>query len=478
MSNPIALLASLSADMSPILVAVSSIGLLLILILVFKIQAFVSLLIVSLFVGLFSGMPLETITSENGDVLQSGIIDSMKKGMGGLLGGIAAVIGLGAIFGKILEHSGGTEALARKLLAVFGQEKATWAMMLTGFIVSIPVFLDTALVILIPIVYALTRESGKPLLYFGMPLLAGLAVTHSFIPPTPGPILVTGELGAELGLVILYGAIVGLPTAIIAGPIWGAWISKRITIGVPEMMDTEGETLKNLESQKLPSFYLVSVLIGLPLILMIIGSTLSVMANNGTIPDSGLVAVLSFIGKPIIALLIATMLTFYVLGIRQGTDKDELLDICTKSLGPAGIIILITGAGGAFKQVLKDSGVGDTLAALLQDSNMSYMVLAYLLTGLVRVAQGSATVAMVTGVSFMKPILDTMDPLSEPHKALLVLAIAAGATLLGHVNDSGFWLVKNYFGMTEKQTLQSFTTQLTIISVVGFSLTLLLSVFV
>jgi Gnt-I system low-affinity gluconate transporter len=432
--------------------------LLLIMVLKFKTNPFLALLIVSIFTGLASGLPADEV------------LKSVQNGMGGILGFVAIIVGVGAIFGQILEDSGGAKSMAKYLLKKFGQEKAPWALVLTGFLISIPVFLDVGFIILVPIVYSLARNSKRSLLYYAIPLLAGLAVTHAFIPPTPGPVAVSEIIGADLGWVILFGVITGVPTAIIAGPYFGKYIAKKINIEVPDLHFEEDENIS------LPPFYLIGTLIGLPLILILVSTTLGTLVNQEIITQNSFIDVMQFLGHPFVALILVTMLSLYVLGTRRGFSNDQLLKLSSKALGPAGLIILITGAGGVFKQILIDSGIGEAIADTVSDMNISLLVLGYILAVIIRVTQGSATVAMITAAGMLSPIL-TLTEVSEIQKALLVLSIAAGSTILSHVNDSGFWLVGKYLGMTEKQTLKSWTVMETIISVVGFSIVLLLSLF-
>lgn len=440
------------------------IGLLMVLILVFKVQAFISLMIAAVAVGFTAGMPSEEI------------IESMRKGMGGTLGFVATIVGLGAIFGKILEASGGAEALARRLLKAFGSDRAPWAMVLTGFIISIPVFLDVALVLLVPVVYALARKTGRPVTFFALPLLAGLAVTHSFIPPTPGPVAVASILEADIGLVIGLGFLVGIPTAIVAGPLFGCKISRIVPGRIPEGLGLE--VIDTDDDRPLPSFTLVAGLIGLPLVLMLLrGVLLLQVAADNIEAGHPLVNFLTFIGHPFSALIIATLGAWVWLGLRRGFSGQQLSDLAVKAMGPAGIIILITGAGGVFKEVLVDSGAGPALAESLLRWQMPVLFLGWLLAVVVRVIQGSATVAMLTAAGFVAPMLELVA-LSANHTALMVLAIAAGATTLSHVNDSGFWLVSRYLGLTEKETFMSWTVLATIVSVVGLLLVLLVSLFV
>ncbi len=444
---------------------ISAVVLLLLMVLKLKINAFISLLIISIYVGILAGMPLNAI------------MQSIQDGMGSTLGFVATVVGLGAIFGQMLESSGGAESLGHSLVKKFGKDKASWAMVVTGFIVAIPVFLDVGFIILVPIIYALSRDTKRSLLYYGIPLLAGLAVTHSFIPPTPGPVAVADIIGAQLGWVIFFGIILGFPTAVIAGPLWGKYISQKIDIQPPaEMVSSFKETGKSPEVEP-PSFGLIAVIIAIPLLLILLNTLSSVLVEKGVLAKTGFTDSIEFIGHPFSALIIATLIAIYFLCIRRGMSKQSILDLSTKALGPAGIIILITGAGGVLKQVLVDSGIGKIMAESIAESAMSPILLAWILAAIVRVTQGSATVAMITAAGIITPVLGELN-LNDPQRALIVLAIASGATLLSHVNDSGFWLVGKYFGMNEKQTLQSWTIMETIIAVCGLAFTLLANLFV
>ncbi len=440
-----------------IMVALAGIFLLLFLVIRTKLHAFVALLLVSLLVGIAAGMPL-------GEV-----INSIQNGMGGTLGFVAVVVGLGAMFGKMLEVSGGAERLAATMISKFGEDKAQWALGVTGFIVAIPVFFDVGFIILVPIVYGLARKTGKSLLHYGIPLLAGLAVTHSFIPPTPGPIAVAELVGAELGWVILFGVLAGIPAMILAGPVFGRFIGKKIHIVIPDYMELEEKEY----DKELPSFGMITSLILIPLVLILLNTLSGVLLDEGNMVRE----ILTFLGHPFVALTIATMLTFYLLGTKRGYSRQEVQDIATKALEPAGIIILVTGAGGVFKQVLIDSGVGDVLGEMMGDSALPPIVLAFLIATAVRVAQGSATVAMVTAAGLITPLLE-MVGMTGPALGLIVIAIASGATVLSHVNDSGFWLVNRYFGMDVKDTLKSWTVMETIIGLTGFVVVLIISFFI
>lgn len=444
-----------------LIITVLSILLLLVLVMRLKVHAFISLLLASTFVGLAAGMPFMEL------------IASLQKGMGDILGFIAIVVGLGAILGKLLEVSGGAETLAHYIMRAFGDKKSTWALMLTGFIVSIPVFLDVGFIILVPIVYALAKRSGLSLLHFAIPLLAGMAVTHSFIPPTPGPVAVAEILNAPLGWMILFGIIVGLPAAIVAGPVFGKYIAKKIVVGPPEFVEIN----ENKEQASGKDFFTILFIIILPLFLILIATSFDMLVGMGELSaENYWVNLFQFLGHPFSALTIATLVAVYFLGIKKGYNAKQLLEFSDKALAPAGLIILITGAGGMFKQILVESGAGEALAQIFITYNVAPLIMAYVLAVIIRVIQGSATVAMITSAGMMAPILLEIE-VSDPMKALIGLAVAAGATILSHVNDSGFWLVKKYLGLTEKQTLQSWTVMETIISVTAFAIILIVSSF-
>ncbi|MEI3605441.1 GntP family permease [Pseudogracilibacillus sp. SE30717A] len=444
-------------DFSLIMIAITGIFVLLFLVIRTKLHAFVALLLVSLSIGVATGMPL------------SDVIASVESGMGGTLGFVAVVVGLGAMFGKMLEVSGGADRLAQTLINKFGEDRAPWALGITGFIVAIPVFFDVGFIILVPIIYGLARKTGRSLLYYGIPLLAGLAVTHSYIPPTPGPIAVANLIGAELGWVILFGIIAGIPTMIIAGPVFGKYISNKIHVGIPDYMEFEEKEYNN----ELPSFGMIATLIFIPLVLILANTVSAVIFEEGNMIRS----FFTFLGHPFVALTIATLLTFYFLGVKRGYSRQDVQEIATKALEPAGIIILVTGAGGVLKQVLIDSGIGDILGEMMANSSLPPIVLAFIIASIVRIAQGSATVAMVTAAGLIAPIIEIMN-ITGPLLGLITISIAAGATIASHVNDSGFWLVNRYFGLDVKDTLKSWTVMETIIALVGFAVVFVLSLFI
>ncbi|MBZ9629882.1 GntP family permease [Salegentibacter sp. LM13S] len=443
-------------DIQLLFAVFAGIALLLFLILKLKIQAFLALLIVCIAVGIIAGMPATEI------------LETMKDGMGSTLGFVATVVGLGALFGGVLEQSGGAQRLASFLLKKTGDKKAPWAMMVTGFAVAIPVFFDVAFIILVPVTYALSKRTGKSLLLYALPLLAGLAITHAFIPPTPGPIAVADILGADLGWVIVFGFLAGIPAAIISGPIFARYISKRIQIE-PKTFTEEIE----YDESKAPSPGLIISIILIPIFLIVANTLVQSPLFDGVLIPEGLLYTIELVGHPFSALIIANLVAWYFLGVRRGMQKEFLLKVATKSFQAAGIIILLTGAGGAFKQILIETGAGEMIADALNNAWFNPLVFGFIVAALVRILQGSSTVAMITAAGITAPVLTGGD-YSMAQTSLIVIAIASGASILSHVNDSGFWLVGQYLGLTEKQTFQSWTVMTTLIAVVGLAVSLII----
>lgn len=436
----------------------SGIALLLFLIIRVKLNAFLSLLIAGIWVGLVGGLSTDAV------------INSISTGMGNTLAFVATIVGLGAIFGALLEHSGGAQALAKYLLKKGGQQKSRLALLITGFIVSIPVFFDVGIIILFPIINALAARSGKNVLYYALPLLTGLAVTHSFIPPTPGPVAVAEILGVDLGYAIVVGAAIGLPTALICGLLFSKLLVPNSTGTLNLELAEEDHT--DFDTGLVRTIFWV---LGLPIGLILLGSLLKTLAGEGLIQDSLAVEVFGFIGHPFVSLIIATLLALYFLGTRRGLNRQQLFEVSNKSLAPAGSIILITGAGGVLKQVMVNTGIGELIANGMASGSISVPVLAYLVAVLVRVMQGSATVAMLTAAGIVAAIIPGMD-LTMLDKTLIMMSIAAGSVILSHVNDSGFWLVNRYLDHTVQQTLRSWTIQSSAISLISFAIIVLIGV--
>lgn len=457
-------------------VAALGIALLLFLIIKARLQPFVALLAVSIAVGLAGGL---SVTELFGTVQKSAAVSVIETGMGGILGHVAIIIGLGTMLGAILEVSGGAEVLSSRLLNLFGEKRAPLAMGLTGLIFGIPVFFDVGIFVLAPIVYAAAKRSGKSILLYAMPLLAGLSMTHAFLPPHPGPVAAAGLLHVSLGWVILMGVVVGLP-AVLAAWVFAAWIGKRIFVPVPEDMLEAAEDAKaavaaeQAATGRAPreapvALGTVLTIIGTPLVL-ILAATFSSVA----LEESTLRSVVEFFGNPFVALTIALVMAYYLLGVRRGWSRKSLESVSTQSLKPVGNILLVVGAGGVFGAVLKASGVAQALSDTFNDVGLPVIVLAYLISLVLRVAQGSATVAIVTTAGIVLPLLEGGGH-SQAFLALVIMAISAGSIFASHVNDGGFWIVAKYFGISERDTLKSWTVLESVLSVAGFVVAALLS---
>lgn len=439
------------------LVAAALIGLVILLVLIikFKIQAMVAILIGAIAIGLIAGMPF-------GD-----IINAVNDGIGNTLKGIALLVGLGSMFGAILETSGGAQSIAVTMVKKFGDEKAAWALGITGLVIAMPVFFDAGLIILIPLAFSLAKRTKKSSLFYAIPLLAGLAVGHAFIPPTPGPVLVATMLNVELGWVILVGILCGTVAMIVAGPVFGAFCGKKYNIAIPEHVASQAD----FDESKLPSFGAIVGIIMIPLVLIILDSLAGVIPAMA--PLSG---VLGFLGEPFVALLIATVVAMYLLGTRHGYSNEELEKVMTKSLEPTGLILLVTASGGVLRYMLQYSGLGEVIGNAVASAALPMVVVAFIVAALVRISVGSATVAMTmaAGIVAAMPGIAELSPL---YLACVTAAVAGGATVCSHFNDSGFWLVKSLIGMDEKTTLKTWTIMETLVGGTGFLVALIISFF-
>ncbi|MFE2495892.1 GntP family permease [Streptomyces scopuliridis] len=463
------------------LLTVAALGIVLLLFLIIKVrlQPFVALLGVSIAVGLAAGL---SVTELFGTVQKSAAVSMIETGMGGILGHVAIIIGLGTMLGAILEVSGGAEVLSARLLNLFGEKRAPLAMGVTGVVFGIPVFFDVGIFVLAPIVYAATKRSGKSILLYAMPLLAGLSMTHAFLPPHPGPVAAAGLFKVDLGWVILMGVVVGVP-AVLAAWAYAAWIGKRIFVEVPQDMVEAAEEAKaavaaeqrasGVTPRETPvALGTVLAIIGTPLVLILLATFSSIALD----PSTGR-SVIEFFGHPFVALTIALLLAYYLLGIRRGWSRKSLETVSTASLKPVGNILLVVGAGGVFGAVLKGSGIADALADTFNDVGLPVILLAWLISVVLRVAQGSATVAIVTTAGIVVPLVEGQG-LSQAHLALIIMAISAGSIFASHVNDGGFWMVAKYFGISERDTLKSWTVLETVLSVAGFVVAALLSLII
>ena len=438
-----------------IIAAIAGIVLLLVLIIRFRLQAMIAILVGAVAIGLGAGMPFEQI------------IASVNDGMGNTLKGIALLVGLGSMFGAILEISGGAQTLAVTMVNRFGDRKAAWALGITGLVIAMPVFFDAGLIILIPLAFSLAKRTSRSSLYYAIPLLAGLAVGHAFIPPTPGPVLVATMLGVDLGWVIIVGLVCGLFAMIVAGPVWGAYCGKKYFIPVPEHVASQPD----IDTSKLPSFGTVVFVILIPLVLIILKSIAGVVDSMEAARP-----VINFLGEPFVALTIATLVAMFLLGYRNGYSSKELERVMTKSLEPVGLILLVTACGGVLRYILQYSGLGEIIGQAVASASLPLVVVAFVVAALVRISVGSATVAMTmaAGIIAAMPEIASLSPL---HLACITASIAGGATVCSHFNDSGFWLVKTLVGMDEKTTLRTWTMMETLVGATGFVVALIISIF-
>ena len=439
-----------------VIAALIGLVILLVLIIKFNVQAMIAILVGAIAIGLIGGMPL------------SDLVTAVNDGIGNTLKGIALLVGLGSMFGAILEMSGGAQTLAVTLVRKFGDEKAAWALGITGLVIAMPVFFDAGLIILIPLAFSLAKRTNRSSLHYVIPLLAGLAVGHAFIPPTPGPVLVATMLNVELGWVILVGVFCGIVAMIVAGPIWGSICGKKFNVPVPERVASQ----ENIDESKLPKFGTIVGIILIPLVLIILSSI------TGVVPAlSGVQPIFAFLGEPFVALLIATIAAMFLLGTRHGYTMKELEKVMTKSLEPTGLILLVTACGGVLRYVLQYSGLGDVIGNAVSTLNLPLVVLAFIIAVLVRISVGSATVAMTMAAGIVAALPGISD-LSPMYLACVTAAVAGGATVCSHFNDSGFWLVKSLVGMDEKTTLRTWTIMETLVGCSGFIVALIISFFV
>ena len=446
----------MTPDTRLLLCAVVAVAALIVLIARFKLHPFIALISVSLAMGIAAGMPL------------AAAVKALQDGVGNTLGFIAIVVGLGTMLGKIMAESGAATSIATTLIAWFGEKRVHWAIMVVAFIVGIPVFFQVGFVLLIPLVFTIARRTGLSLVRIGIPLVAGLSVVHGMLPPHPAAMLAVTAYNADVGRTILYGLIVGLPTAALAGPVFATRIAPHIVLPPdnPLARQLEGESVKDM-----PGFGISLFTVLVPVVLILLASLGDITLDAA----SSLRSALHFIGNPIVALLLALLFSFLSLGRPRHFTRAELMKFCNDCLAPTATILLVIGAGGGFNQVLVQSGVGGAIAKIALGSALSPLLLAWAVATLIRVATGSATVAMTTAAGIVAPIAAARSGTSAE---LLVLATGAGSLMLSHVNDAGFWLIKEFFNMTVPQTLKTWTVSETIIGVAGLAFTLLFSLIV
>jgi GntP family gluconate:H+ symporter len=427
----------------------------------FKMNPFITLMMVSVVLALAVGMPMTSI------------LKSFETGVGGTLGHIAIVVGLGTMLGKMMAESGGAERIARTLIDLFGPKNVHWAMMCIAFLVGLPVFFEVGFVLLIPIAFNVAQRTGTSMIRVGIPMVAGLSVVHGLIPPHPAALLAVTAYNADIGHTIFYALIVGIPTATIAGPLFSKLIAKFVVLeGVNPMAKQFIEQDAARATQKLPGFGITLVTVLLPVFLMLLGSWADMISPAKSTANN----VLRLIGHPDMALLLAVLLSFYTFGTSRGFNRESILKFTNECLAPTASITLVVGAGAGFGRILIDSGTSKAIVDLAMGAHVPLLILAWLVAGLIRVATGSATVAMATAAGIIAPIAAAAaSTATGVRPELLVLATGAGSLILSHVNDGGFWLVKEYFGMTVTQTFKTWTVCETIISVTALVFTLGLS---
>jgi Gnt-I system high-affinity gluconate transporter len=418
-----------------------------------KVSPFLSLLFVTIITGLLLKMP------------PSAVISSIEKGVGSTLGSLALIICLGAILGKILEVSGATERISSTLINAFGEKYIQWAVLVTGFLIGIPLYYNAGFVILVPLVFSIARKTGLPLLYIAIPMAASLSTTHCFLPPHPGPVVLIGAFHADTGKTLVYGICMAIPAVLIAGPLLGNFL-KRIKVNVPDFLGTaDKKAIRALPPA--PASFVVALL---PVALI----TISVVAAQFLPADNLLRKTSTFFGDATIALFLAVIVAVYYFGIRQKHSMPEVMKWLNEAVSGIAMILLIITAGGAFKQVLIDSGTGEYIASFSSKLQMPPLLFAWILTALLRVTLGSATVAGLTAAGIAAPLVAAGNVSPE----LMVLAVGAGSVFGSHINDSGFWMYKEFFGLTLKQTFLSWTVMETLISIIGLAGVLLLQLII
>lgn len=434
----------------PLVIVAIGVILLLLLMIRFKMNGFITLVLVALAVGLMQGMPLDKV------------IGSIKAGVGGTLGSLALIMGFGAMLGKMLADCGGAQRIATTLIAKFGKKHIQWAVVLTGFTVGFALFYEVGFVLMLPLVFTIAASANIPLLYVGVPMAAALSVTHGFLPPHPGPTAIATIFNADMGKTLLYGTILAIPTVILAGPVY-ARVLKGIDKPIPEGL----YSAKTFSEEEMPSFG-VSVWTSLvPVVLMAMRAIAEMILPKG----HAFLPVAEFLGDPVMATLIAVLIAMFTFGLNRGRSMDQINDTLVSSIKIIAMMLLIIGGGGAFKQVLVDSGVDKYIASMMHETNISPLLMAWSIAAVLRIALGSAPVAAITAGGIAAPLIATTGVSPE----LMVIAVGSGSVIFSHVNDPGFWLFKEYFNLTIGETIKSWSMLETIISVCGLVGCLLLN---
>lgn len=454
-----------------ILIGLAGLGLLLLLIIRFKVQAFYALILVSILVGLAAGLPMMTIPAEGDTPEKLGVIQAIIAGVGGTLGSVAVLVALGSMLGKIIEISGGAESLAGRFTSWLGPKRVGIALVAAAGILAIPVFFDAGFIILVPIIFAFAKVAGFNPIKFGLPVAGIMLAVHVAVPPHPGIVGGATILGADIGWVTIFALLISVPLAVLSYLV-AQWINRReyaMIAATKEMFDqfgTDRPSSTLSEGEKAPGAGTVLFLILLPLVLIMLGTAVAPAFEQGSFWRG----FLGMIGQPIFALMVAIAAAMYLLGVRRGWSAAKLGEVMESALPAAAVIILVTGAGGAFGRVLTETGIGGAVAEVLASSGMPLMLAAFLITLIMRAAQGSATVAIATTAGLMLPAVSALG-LDPVHTALVAVAIGYGGLGLSHVNDSGFWVVTRYLGLSVKDGLRTWTPLTTILGVAGFALT-------
>lgn len=425
---------------------------LLVLIMKLRVHAFASLVVVSAFTALATGIPYDKI------------IPGMMSGFGGTLASVALLVGLGAMIGKILEQSGGAQVLADTLIKILGEKKAPLALGIASLLFAFPIFFDAGLVVMLPVILSVGKRLGGSLLMYAMPATGAFSVMHVFLPPHPGPVAAASVLGANVGLLVFVGLCIALPTWYLSSYLFGLWCGKKWFVKVPELFSDDSQDQVKVTP---PKFSTVLAILLTPVILIFINTGITTLQSTGALPKSEMLSFLTIFGQTPIALLITLLLCLVVFGKEFGMKQLE--KFCDKALGPICSVVLVTGAGGMFGGILRTSGIGDALASTLSDLGIPVICAAFIISACLRVAQGSATVALTTTAALIAPTLAGAD-LSQIEICTIVVAVAAGSVVLSHFNDSGFWLFKGLYGIDEKTTLKTWTVLETLIGVIGFAI--------
>jgi Gnt-I system high-affinity gluconate transporter len=437
----------------PLIIVIAGIILLMLLILVFRLNAFLAFVITSLAVGLTEGMPLEKT------------ILSIESGIGSTLGLLVIIIGFGAMLGKLVAESGAAQRITTRIIDVFGKKRIQLAMMLTGFIIGIPLFYDVGFVIMIPLVFTVAVSAEVPLLYVGLPMLASLSVTHGYLPPHPAPVAIVNTFGADMGKTMLYGILIAIPAILLSGPVFYRLVKKVDAKPLQEFLN-----VKKLSEDEMPGFF-ASVFTALLPVLLIGLSTLFKII----LPGQWLVVkFFAFVGNPVIAMIISVLVAIYTLGIRRGRKMNDIMNSIAHSVSGLTMVMLVIAGAGGLKQILVDSGVSKYIGELLSNTGISPLLLAWLIATALRIFLGSATVAGITTAGIVLPLVQGSNVSPE----LMVLAIGSGSLMTAHVNDGGFWLVKEYFNLSIKDTLKTWTVMETCIGLTGLVGVLVLNLFV